>query len=54
MQCSPFFVLCSNGGRPVGDMGPSSDKVLAVCRLEGAHDDIYYYSTTFSGGPGVS
>jgi hypothetical protein len=26
--------------------------VLAVCHLEGT-DDMYYYSTTFSGGPGV-
>jgi hypothetical protein len=24
-----------------------------VCRLQGAQDDLYYYSTTFSGGPGV-
>ena len=26
--------------------------MLAVCHLQGT-DDMYYYSTTFSGGPGV-
>ena len=27
--------------------------MLAVCHLQGT-DDMYYYSTSFSGGPGVS
>ncbi|KAJ7783049.1 ornithine decarboxylase antizyme-domain-containing protein [Mycena metata] len=46
----------TNGRQTVGDgaalsldMEPS---VLAVCHLQGT-DDMYYYSTTFSGGPGV-
>jgi hypothetical protein len=48
--------LCSNGRQTVGDGAFTSDaapSVLAVCHLEGT-DDMYYYSTTFSGGPGVS
>lgn len=48
---------CSNGNRQaVGDGAFSTDmtpNVLAVCHVQGA-DDLYYYSTTFSGGPGVS
>ena len=46
----------SNGRRTVGDGAFSSDmtpSVLAVCHIQG-NDSIYYYSTTFSGGPGVS
>jgi hypothetical protein len=48
--------LCSNGRQTVGDGAFFTDavpSVLAVCHLEG-NDDMYYYSTTFSGGPGVS
>ncbi|KAI0344548.1 hypothetical protein BDW22DRAFT_1472078 [Trametopsis cervina] len=46
----------ANGRRTVGDGAFSSDmtpSVLAVCHLQG-NDSMYYYSTTFSGGPGVS
>lgn len=46
----------SNGRQTVGDGAFSSDmipSVLAVCHVQGA-DSMYYYSTTFSGGPGVS
>ncbi|KIM91905.1 hypothetical protein PILCRDRAFT_57220, partial [Piloderma croceum F 1598] len=44
----------SNGRQTVGDGAFFTDvpSVLAVCHLEG-NDDMYYYSTTFSGGPGV-
>ncbi|KAF8578042.1 hypothetical protein K439DRAFT_1648915 [Ramaria rubella] len=41
-----------NGRQTVGDGASFLDNVLAVCHVQGA-DDIYYYSTTFSGGPGV-
>lgn len=47
---------CSNGRQAVGDGAASFDNgsdVLAVCHLQGMND-VYYYSTTFSGGPGVS
>lgn len=45
----------SNGRQTVGDGAAFSldPSVLAVCQMEG-NDDMYYYSTTFSGGPGVS
>ncbi|KAF9452351.1 hypothetical protein P691DRAFT_661180 [Macrolepiota fuliginosa MF-IS2] len=47
----------ANARRSVGDGAASLDttvpSVLAVCHLEG-NSDMYYYSTTFSGGPGVS
>ncbi|KAF9531589.1 ornithine decarboxylase antizyme-domain-containing protein [Crepidotus variabilis] len=46
----------SNGRQTVGDGALTFDNepsVLAVCHLQGT-DDMYYYSTTFSGGPGVS
>ncbi|KAL0575510.1 hypothetical protein V5O48_006465 [Marasmius crinis-equi] len=47
--------LCpANGRQTVGDGAASFDikpSVLAVCQVQGA-DDMYYYSTTFSGGPG--
>ncbi|KAJ7287627.1 ornithine decarboxylase antizyme-domain-containing protein [Mycena rebaudengoi] len=47
----------TNGRQTVGDGAALSfdtePSVLAVCHLEG-NDDMYYYSTTFSGGPGVS
>lgn len=46
---------CSNARQSVGDGADSTDvapSLLAVCHLEG-NDDMYYYSTTFSGGPGV-
>ena len=46
----------SNGRQTVGDGAFSIDmtpSVLAVCHLQG-NDSMYYYSTTFSGGPGVS
>ncbi|KIJ18667.1 hypothetical protein PAXINDRAFT_70623, partial [Paxillus involutus ATCC 200175] len=45
----------SNGRQAVGDGAFTCDNtpnVIAVCHLQGA-DDMYYYSTTFSGGPGV-
>ena len=48
-----FFV--SNGRQTVGDGAFTFDNepsVLAVCHLQGT-EDMYYYSTTFSGGPGV-
>ena len=50
-----FILSSSNGRQTVGDgafyvdVAPS---VLAVCHVQGA-DDMYYYSTAFSGGPGV-
>ncbi|KAI0785591.1 ornithine decarboxylase antizyme-domain-containing protein [Abortiporus biennis] len=46
----------ANGRQTVGDGAFTSDmtpSVLAVCHMEGT-DSMYYYSTTFSGGPGVS
>ncbi|KAH9485354.1 hypothetical protein JR316_0002262 [Psilocybe cubensis] len=47
--------LCpTNGRQTVGDGAFSFDNepsVLAVCHLQG-NQDMYYYSTTFSGGPG--
>ncbi|KAI0093424.1 ornithine decarboxylase antizyme-domain-containing protein [Irpex rosettiformis] len=46
----------ANGRRTVGDGAFSADmtpSVLAVCHIQG-NDSMYYYSTTFSGGPGVS
>ncbi|KAK0241900.1 ornithine decarboxylase antizyme-domain-containing protein [Armillaria nabsnona] len=50
--------LCpTNGRQTVGDGASFSldtdPSVLAVCQMQGT-DDLYYYSTTFSGGPGVS
>jgi hypothetical protein len=48
-------IVSSNGRQTVGDgafyvdVAPS---VLAVCHVQGS-DNMYYYSTTFSGGPGV-
>lgn len=45
----------SNGRQTVGDGASTFDNepsVLAVCHMQGT-DDMYYYSTTFSGGPGV-
>ncbi|KAJ4468193.1 ornithine decarboxylase antizyme-domain-containing protein [Lentinula aciculospora] len=50
------FSLCpTNGRQTVGDGAVTLDtpSVLAVCQMQGT-DDMYYYSTTFSGGPGVS
>ncbi|KAF5385885.1 hypothetical protein D9615_002470 [Tricholomella constricta] len=49
--------LCpTNGRQTVGDGASlpfdTEASVLAVCHLQGT-DDMYYYSTTFSGGPGV-
>ncbi|KAF9051030.1 hypothetical protein BDZ89DRAFT_1005605 [Hymenopellis radicata] len=49
--------LCpTNGRQTVGDGASLSldtaPSVLAVCQMQGT-DDMYYYSTTFSGGPGV-
>ncbi|KAL4254971.1 Ornithine decarboxylase antizyme [Abortiporus biennis] len=44
----------ANGRQTVGDGAFTSDmtpSVLAVCHMEGT-DSMYYYSTTFSGGPG--
>ena len=48
--------LHSNGRQTVGDGAFTTDmtpSVIAVCRMEGTNS-MYYYSTTFSGGPGVS
>ncbi|ETW80417.1 hypothetical protein HETIRDRAFT_452016 [Heterobasidion irregulare TC 32-1] len=45
----------ANGRQTVGDGAFSTDatpSVLAVCHVQG-NDNMYYYSTTFSGGPGV-
>ncbi|KAG1752993.1 ornithine decarboxylase antizyme-domain-containing protein [Suillus lakei] len=50
-----LIVVSSNGCQAVGDGAFSADitpSVLAVCHMQGT-DDMYYYSTTFSGGPGV-
>ncbi|KAK0461378.1 ornithine decarboxylase antizyme-domain-containing protein [Desarmillaria tabescens] len=49
--------LCpTNGRQTVGDGASFSldtdPSVLAVCQMQGT-DDLYYYSTTFSGGPGT-
>lgn len=58
----PFRLVCllnvssSNGRQAVGDGAKVFDhdsSVMAVCQVQG-NDDMYYYSTTFSGGPGVS
>jgi len=50
-----FSICPANGRQTVGDGAYTADAahsdVLAVCNMQGA-DDIYYYSTTFSGGPG--
>ncbi|KIY74314.1 hypothetical protein CYLTODRAFT_448076 [Cylindrobasidium torrendii FP15055 ss-10] len=51
----PKSSLCpTNGPMAVGDGAAysfdSDPRVLAVCQLEGS-DNMYYYSTTFSGGP---
>lgn len=49
-------VYRSNGRQTVGDGAFITDmtpSVIAVCHMEGT-DSMYYYSTTFSGGPGVS
>ncbi|KAH6910420.1 ornithine decarboxylase antizyme-domain-containing protein [Coprinopsis sp. MPI-PUGE-AT-0042] len=54
---NPQSSLCpANGRQAVGDGATSFDNgsdVLAVCHLQGMND-VYYYSTTFSGGPGVT
>ena len=50
-----IFLSLSNGRQTVGDGAfyvDAAPSVLAVCHVQGA-DDMYYYSTTFSGGPGV-
>ncbi|KAL1695409.1 ornithine decarboxylase antizyme-domain-containing protein [Schizophyllum commune] len=49
--------LCPTNGRQIVGDGASlpygaDPSVLAVCHMQGS-DDMYYYSTTFSGGPGV-
>ncbi|KAH9858382.1 ornithine decarboxylase antizyme-domain-containing protein [Lenzites betulinus] len=44
----------ANGRQTVGDGAFTTDKtpsVIAVCHMEGTNS-MYYYSTTFSGGPG--
>lgn len=52
-----LIIPCSNGRQTVGDGASltfdNEANVLAVCHLQGTND-MYYYSTTFSGGPGVS
>lgn len=51
----PLISSFSNGRHAVGDGAFTCDNtpsVLAVCHMQGT-DDMYYYSTTFSGGPGV-
>jgi hypothetical protein len=48
-------IVCSNGRQTVGDGAFSTDvspRVVAVCHMQG-NSDLYYYSTTFSGGPEV-
>ncbi|KAL1679450.1 ornithine decarboxylase antizyme-domain-containing protein [Schizophyllum commune] len=50
--------LCPTNGRQIVGDGASlpygaDPSVLAVCHMQGS-DDMYYYSTTLSGGPGVS
>ena len=48
--------LHSNGRQTVGDGAFTTDmtpSVIAVSHMEGTNS-MYYYSTTFSGGPGVS
>ncbi|KAF8134637.1 ornithine decarboxylase antizyme-domain-containing protein [Boletus edulis] len=59
LSCALYFVSdvtsFSNGRLAVGDGAFTCDNtpsVLAVCQIQGT-DDMYYYSTTFSGGPGV-
>ncbi|KAJ3853034.1 ornithine decarboxylase antizyme-domain-containing protein [Lentinula lateritia] len=49
-----YLLNYSNGRQTVGDGAVTIDtpSVLAVCQMQGT-DDMYYYSTTFSGGPGV-
>ena len=50
------IISCSNGRQTVGDGAFTTDmtpSVIAVCHMEGTNS-MYYYSTTFSGGPGVS
>ncbi|KAI0675050.1 ornithine decarboxylase antizyme-domain-containing protein [Trametes maxima] len=45
----------TNGRQTVGDGAFTTDmtpSVIAVCHMEGTNS-MYYYSTTFSGGPGV-
>ncbi|KAJ4494105.1 ornithine decarboxylase antizyme-domain-containing protein [Lentinula edodes] len=51
---SLYLLNYSNGRQTVGDGAVTLDtpSVLAVCQMQGT-DDMYYYSTTFSGGPGV-
>ena len=49
-----FSICPTNGRQTVGDGAFYTDmtpSVLAVCRVQGT-SDMYYYSTTFSGGPG--
>ena len=51
-----LYHFFSNGRQTVGDGAFSADmtpSVIAVCHLQG-NSSMYYYSTTFSGGPGVS
>ena len=48
-------IFLSNGRHTVGDGAAIFDNdanVLAVCQLQGANN-LYYYSTTFSGGSRV-
>ena len=52
---STSLSLLSNGRQAVGDGAfyvDAAPSVLAVCHVQGT-DNMYYYSTTFSGGPGV-
>ncbi|KAF9478632.1 hypothetical protein BDN70DRAFT_808485 [Pholiota conissans] len=53
--CPAYVLLLTfNGRQTVGDGAFTFDNepsVLAVCHLQGT-EDMYYYSTTFSGGPG--
>lgn len=55
LRLSLDFRKHSNGRQAVGDGAFYTDAtpdVLAVCHMQGTND-MYYYSTTFSGGPGV-
>ena len=51
-----FFAVSSNGRQAVGDGAfyvDAAPSVLAICQVQG-EEEMYYYSTTFSGGgPGV-
>ncbi|TBU29613.1 ornithine decarboxylase antizyme-domain-containing protein [Dichomitus squalens] len=56
MSKQQYSICPTNGRQTVGDGAFTTDmtpSVIAVCHMEGTNS-MYYYSTTFSGGPGVS